>query len=344
MRVLRPFLLFLAACCAGPAVAAPARAGSAREDPGAVIESEMAAYGQWLARLQEIEAPVQGALANLSPAWQAAQAGGGTPGAIAGRFRPVVAGTLAALDAANAGIEALDRPEYPALDLPADVSPAAMVREVQTLNRRIRTAIEAFNPLLDAAATNDSAAAAAAGGRLLASFGLILESQVVLARAGLAATPRDDPSWQLSNLDLLFSRIGARAFASFEPSGPRVDAALPDDLLALASELDASAEEGVRTVTAELESYAEALVQAERQGNRSDAVVLRRAIAVFTAGQASFPLARELAALLRAEAARMRGLPTTVETTRRFFQQMRPIRMRMDEIGRQAIAGLASPQ
>jgi hypothetical protein len=86
------------------------------------------------------------------------------------------------------------------------------------------------------------------------------------------------------------------------------------------------------------------LAEAEGRGDSSNAMVLRRAIATFTVTRGYFPLSHELAALLRAEAALVRGRPATQDSMVRFFGRLRPIRTRMDEVGRQAVAGIAGPQ
>ncbi|HEV7658283.1 MAG TPA: hypothetical protein VGO55_00400 [Allosphingosinicella sp.] len=51
------------------------------------------------------------------------------------------------IDAATAEIEALDRPEFPSLDLREDVRPAAIAQEILAVNRQIRTAVDAFTPM-----------------------------------------------------------------------------------------------------------------------------------------------------------------------------------------------------
>lgn len=346
MRRLRTVLLLIAACFAWPAVAVPTLPPES-EAPvtTAAIDAEMQAYGEWMARLLAMQAPVQEQLMALGPAWQSAQAGGTTLRQLVERVRPTIARTLAVIDAAITEIEALERPEFVSLDLPEDVRPAAIAREILAVNRQIRTAIDGFTPLLDAIQNEDRAAVEASGTRLLAGFGLVFESQVVLARASQAATPRDDPSWALGNFELLFFRTGARLFAAWKPfEPPRVDEALPADMIALADELEANAERGAQRLDAELESYVAELADAQERGDASSAMVLRRSIAAFTVTRGYFPLSRELAAILRAEAALVRGQPATQESTIRFFGRLRPIRVRMDEIGRQAVAAMADPQ
>lgn len=346
MRPLRTALLAIAACLAWPAAAVPTQPPESEAQVSvAAIDAEMRAYGEWMTRILALQAPVQNQLTALGPAWQSAQAEGITPRQLAERVRPSVARALAVIDAAISALDALERPEFASLDLPEDVRPAAIVRQLQAVNRQLRSAIDAFNPLLDALQNNDMAAVEASGTRLLASLGLVLESQVVLARASQAATPRDDPSWALGNFELIFFRTGARLFAAWRPfEPPRVDEALPADMIALADELEANAERGAQRLDAELETFAAELADAQGRGDASHVMVLRRAIAAFTVTRGYFPLSRELGAILRAEAALVRGQPVTQESTVRFFGRLRPIRERMEEIGRQAVARMADPQ
>jgi hypothetical protein len=346
MKLLRSLILLVAALAARPALAVPTQppAQEAEVSPTA-IDAEMRRYGEWMARVMALQSPVQTQLSALGPAWQAARAEGGTSRQLVESIRPTVARTLAVIDTAISELNALEKPRFAALDLPAEVRPAAIVEELLGLNRQLRTTIDAFNPMLDAALNNDLAAVEATGIRVLASLRLVLESQVVITRASQAATPRDDPAWALGNFELIFYRSGARLFAAWHPfEPPRVDDSLPADMIALAGELEVNAEQGAQRLDAELESYAGELADAQERGDASAAAVLSRGIAAFTITRGYFPLSRELAAILRAEAASMRGRPTTQESTVRFFNRLRPIRERMEEIGRQTVARMAEPQ
>lgn len=346
MRRLQTVLLLIAACFAWPAAAVPTLPPES-EAPAtsAAIDADMLAYGEWMARILAMQTPVQDQLAALGPAWRTAQADGATLRQLVERVRPTVARMLAVIDAANREIEALEPPEFVALDLPEDVRPAAIAREILAVNRQIRTAMEAFTPMLDAIQNEDMAAMQASGTRLLASFGLIFESQIVFARATQAAAPRDDPAWALGNFKLLYLRTGARLFAAWKPfQPPRVDEALPGDMMALADELEVNAEQGAQRLDAELETSAAELAEAQGRGDADQVMVLRRSITTFTVARGYFPLSREMAAILRAEAVLVRGQPVTQESTVRVFGRLRPIRVRMDEIGRQTVAGMTDPQ
>ncbi|HEV7658284.1 MAG TPA: hypothetical protein VGO55_00405 [Allosphingosinicella sp.] len=70
-------MLLIAACFAWPAAAVPTLLPET-EAPVAVaaIDSDMQAYGEWMARILAIQAPVQNQLMAIGPAWQSAQAGG----------------------------------------------------------------------------------------------------------------------------------------------------------------------------------------------------------------------------------------------------------------------------
>ena len=346
MRPGRLLLALLAGfCLAGAAQAAQGGAGQPPHDPLADIAAETANYGTWLGRMLEIEAPVDAQLANLDPQWRAAIAQGGTGPEVAARLRPIIARALAEIDAANRRIDALERPQFTRLALEADLEPAAMAREIRTLNEHIREAFAGFNPMIDAIASNDRAAVEAAGTRILASFALVLETKVLLSRASVAATPRDDPAWAISNIDLIVDRVSARMFGAWRPfAPPRVDPSLPQDLDAFAHELDSTAEQGERVLDAALDRYRSDLAGAERGGEQNAVPIFRRVIDTLSLGRDYFPIARELAALLRAEAGRSRDHAVTQERMMAFFGQLRPMRERLEEVGVRMVGAMGQRQ
>jgi hypothetical protein len=339
------FALLAGLCLAAAASAVPTRPEQRRDDPTADVADEMAAYGAWLARLQAIEAPVEAQFAGLDPTWRAAFAQGGTGPEIATRLRPIITRALAEIDAANPRIAALEVPQFAILGEDEDLQPAAMVREVRMLNGQLRDAMTAFNPMIDAIEHNDHASFEAAGTRIIASFALVLETKILLARASLAATPRDDASWSVGNVDLIVSRVSARMFGAWRPfAPPRVDPSLPRDLDALADELDSNVDQGGRQLDATIAEAREGLAAAELEGDRSGADVLRRAIAMFTVTRDYLGASRDLVPLLRAEAERGLEHAVTQERVMAFFGQMQSIQERLGEIERQMVAAMAPAQ
>lgn len=339
-------LRFLLVVAAAALVWASPSAAQQRTTPGevAAIEAEMTAYGAWLGRVQEIEAPLQRELAGLSASYRQGTADG-ERAAAADQFRATINRILALADSTNALLEALDQPEVSALELPEDISPAAIVRDMAQLNRRIRDLIDGFNPLIDARLRGDSAALEAAANQLFAGLGQLFDSQILLARASLAATPHEDASWEVANFDLLFLRAGARIVAAFQPrSRARVDAALTGDLLALAEEIDANSRRGETRVEAELADLAATIADAEADGDTGSVAILRRVAAMFSELRGYFPLSRELAALLRAEAPAYRARALAQADFTRIFAQIQTIRNRMEAIGTRAAAIMAGAQ
>jgi hypothetical protein len=332
-------------CLAGAASAVPSHPGQPTPDPAVDVADEMAAYGAWLARLLAIEEPVEAQFAGLDPTWRAAFAQGGTGPEIAARLRPIIARALAEIDAANPRIDALELPQSGMLGEDEDLQPAAIAREVRTLNLQLRDAMTAFYPLIDAIEHNDHASVEAAGTRVIASFALVLETKILLARASLAATPRDDASWSIGNVDLITSRVGARMFSAWRPfAPPRVDPSLPRDLDALADELDSNAVQGGRQLDATIAEARGGLADAEHEGDRSGADVFRRVITMFTVARDYLGTSRDLVPLLRAEAEYSREHAVNQDRVMAFFGQMQAIRERMAEIERRMVAAMATAQ
>lgn len=338
----RPLLLFAAGLLSWQpvALAAPPESGPAAS--AATIEAEMMAFGEWLLRLNEIVAPMQEKLAGLYPSWEAARAGRGGYGTVVQHMRSVVAQSLASADAVIVRLEALETPDFPALDLPDDVKPAAIRRETLSLAREIRDIVAGFNPVLDAIAANDPEAMERAGLRLLASVRLVFESQATLRRASLAATPRDDWAWEVTNLELLYFRTGALIFEAWRPlEPPRIVPRLADDMLALAAELEANARRGDAKIDADLAEWRTALTEAERSAESNQAGVLRRAIALGLASRDYLAISRDVATILRSQAPQFRGRSVTQGLLVGFFRPLREIRVRMEAVARRMAAVIA---
>ncbi|MBV9900604.1 MAG: hypothetical protein JOZ90_05845 [Alphaproteobacteria bacterium] len=321
-----------------------ARQAPAREDPTAEIAAATSAYGNWLGRLLEIERPVETQLVGLDADWRAAFAQGGSGPELAARLRPIVARVVAEVDAASRAIDALQAPRFTGMDLDEGMQPAAMVRDIRTLNGRIREALAGFDTLIDAIAREDRAATDAAAARVVAGFGLVLDAKILLARASLAATPRDDPAWAMGNADLIIERVSARMYGAWRPGAPHADPALPHDLAAFADELEANAANGEQRLDAFMAEIRSLTDGPRQRAMPSGTDILRRVTAMMSLARGYFPLSRELAAMFRAEADRNRDQVVTDDSVRSFFEQLNPIRLRMAEIGRQIAAALARSQ
>lgn len=326
--------------CNAPAWAAPA----AEPDQAQVeqMNADMTAFGRWLGELTLIELQVQRELEGLGPAWGRFMTGNRSPGTAANDFRPVMAHMLATLDATDARLAAMEVPDFPSLDLAEDIRPRRVRDDTLRLNRDIRAVVRAFAPLVEAIAGGDMRVIEQVVGRLMGSVQLLLELQVVISRASLAATPRDDPSWHAVHFQLLYLQSAARLFKAVRPFEPRVvDRTLADDLLVLGGRLETTARDGLRKNQEEVRLMTDELASAEASGDTGSSMLLRRGIAVFNIDRELFELAGQLAALLQAEAPPLRGRPLTQQNFDRIFSRFREIRTRMEDILQREHSALA---
>lgn len=339
MRVrTRLLTLGAAALLAVPSSAVPAPPAGGAPPSVAALDEAMAAYGRWMLQVMEAEAPLQQAFAALGPGFQEARSAGGSQ-TLAERMRPLIARTLATADAVNARIAAIETPGFPSLDLPPEVRPAAILREMLSVNREIRGVVAGLGALLDA---NDPEAVQTATVRLMASLRLLFESQILLRRATLAATPRDESSWNLANFDLLYLRVAARIFDAWHPfAPPRVAPELAGDMRALGAELEANAREGEQRIDAELAEYRTWLTAATDGHDPSQASMARRLTAVAQRTRDYIGLSRDVAAIIR-EAEAEFGRPVGQDQVVGFLRRLQPIRARIESIARQIAAATAA--
>lgn len=345
------YLLLVAAAAAliasgGPAAAVPTTEEQRVPATGSEPEveraaAEMEAYGNWLLRIGQLQAPANQALQDLHGAWQNAAASGDMR-RTGPTVRAVVGRTLELLDQADAQLAAVETPDFPSLDLPDDLRTAALLAVARQTNRQVRAAIESAVPMLEAFERDDRRATEAALLRMVDALLQVLESQVALGRASLAATPREESTWEMTNIDLLTARTGARILAVL----PAVQAGTGDpelgsDLVRFADELETSAGAGEQKLDAELAELAAALAEAEVARDRASQTILRRAIAALRAGRRLFPLAHSFAGTLRRESARLRG-GANLEAVRAVSSALRETRWEIDRIGIDVAAAVAS--
>jgi hypothetical protein len=336
--------LILAALAASPAVAAPTTperpSANIARDPIAALDSEMSLYGQWLARVMAVEQRVQQQLIGLQPVWQ--QGMNLPPGEGIPRLRAYIRNALAAIDAADAEVATIAGPALPHFELPEDLRPPAIIRQVRQLNRDIRAVVAGYLPLIDSFSHPQQTEAAARN--LVGSLRLVFVSQLVMARAAQTATPRDQAEWEIAGFQISFLRAAERIFSAFDPMQNRIDASLPADLMAIADELDAAVARAREKLTDSLGTLDRLVTEAERLAEISSVAVLRRARTVIALGRDSLPLASQLAASLREGAAIARGRQITPELLIRIFAPLRAIRTGFNEIAmRQSRAMAESP-
>jgi hypothetical protein len=322
-----------------PSPAAPAPPSAAR------VDAEAAAYGVWLNRMNQIIADMHAEFNAVRASWEPIIRGGpDARRAIAGA-RAQIARLLTMIDETNARLAALEAPEIRSLPLADDLVPSNVIRDMIALNVSLRGAIEGYVTLFEAVERNDLSASAAALSRIMRSMRPIYEGQVVLTRASLASTPRDESPWNVINVRLLYLRAMTRLIVAWpDDLGTSRDPAFSVDLLAIAVELEATAAEGETRVEAELGEYSASAEEADRDGDADTARLMRRLIAVLTADRDAFPLARDLAAALRASAAAAAGGTIRIDALAQAVRAIMPLKARFDAIALRESAALAGPQ
>lgn len=293
------------------------------------LVSELDGYAAWIARLTEIQEPVQAELSRIGAEMQASGGDADLAGA-AERLRPDIARGLAVIDRANAALHDLGTPEFPGLGLGEDLRTAAILRETIALNGRLRTAIEGFGPMLDAIRSHDETAILSALTGVVSSFRLIVDSKVVLARANLAAIERDTPAWEIANIDLISLQAIARVFAAYPRNSlTGSDPTLARDLASLAHQLELAADSAAVRIEAELNRLRSSLAGAERNRQADYADILRRNIAILTIDRDAAPIAREMALALSVGATSFDGPSITTDRVTELVRRLQPIRLRL---------------
>jgi hypothetical protein len=293
------------------------------------IVSELDGYAAWLARLSEIQEPVQAELIRIGAEMQVSARDADPAGAVV-RLRPSVARSLAAIEHANTALRDLGAPDFPGLGLDENVRPAAILRETIALNGRLRTAVEGFGPMLDAISSHDEAAILSAMTDAISSFRLVVESKVVLARAGLAAIERDTPAWEIAHIDLISLQAIARIFAAYPHNSlTGSDPTLARDLASFAHQLDLAADSGAAKIEAELNRLRASLAEADRNREADYAEILRRNIAILTIDRDVAPIAREMALSLSVGSTSLDGPSITTNQLNELVHRLQPIRMRL---------------
>ncbi|HEY0013187.1 MAG TPA: hypothetical protein VGB79_10090 [Allosphingosinicella sp.] len=303
---------FAAVTSAAPAEAVPssrvkAEAPSQSEPETIRAAAEFEAYSAWLLALDRSQASANEAVQSLQGAWQAAIATADSRRAAA-TFRPAVARAIEALDAAHADLAAVETPDFPLLDLPEDLRTAPLLAVFRQSNRDLRTGIEGFYPMVDALQRRDQSGFDAAVDRLMGAFRIVMLSQATMLRASLAATPRDESSWEVVNIQLLAANASVRLMTAWPAiQSRRPDPSFAPDMLAIAEQLDGHAAEGARKLETELIAISADLADAEAARDSASTFLLRRGVAALVATRQIFPPARTLAATLRERAPQLRG-------------------------------------
>ena len=328
---------------ASPSGAAPTRPDSQPAAPDAFageLDRQLAGYGEWLVRLQEVQQPLQQMLVQFGPRWQAALQQGGAA-ASAAALRPFISEAVAVADATDAALARLTTPEFPALQLDDTLRPAKLVDEMRRYTGQVRTVVGSFTPLLEAIGRGDPRAAERALDQLMANVRLLLQSQILMARASLASVPQEEASHSIVEVQLLYFQAAERIISSWPGLEGRRDASLRGDLLRLADRLERTVATGLTRVDEETAQLRSALAAAEEEGDENFASLSRRTLAALDADRDVFPVGRELAAILRSHAPRFAGGTIPVTALSALFREIQPLRLRFDAIMAQEAAALA---
>jgi len=319
-------------------VAAPARQ---QTDAISQIDADMDSYGEWLGRISEIEGPVNEALEGLGARWQEAIRNG-DPETATERFRPVIARIVADLDRADAQLDAMNTPEFESLELDSDLTTVALLQQYKDLNRQFRGVIGNLTSLFDGLQGRDEAAIRNSTRQVLESVRLMLESQALIARAGLEATPRDDSAWDVQNINLMYLRSTARLISAWpDDLVSRIDNSLGADLRNFATELEQSVAAGSSKLNRELQEYSDELEDAEREHDAARASVFRRVIALAQISREMLAIGRDMAAHLQVQAATFGGGQVSYVALVEALQSMRTLRGRMAVLDQRVGAALS---
>jgi hypothetical protein len=308
----------------------------------AAVNDEMVAFGLWLGRLQEAQAPLQGQLASFQARWQAAVSSGDLRRA-SRDIRPLVAEMLAAIDRNVAALDALQPIEISSLPLPRELQPRALLVGMRGVNGNLRSAIRQFPAMLEAMERDDVRAFQRAADAMVASIRAALDGRILLSRAGLAAVPRGHSGWTRTNVELQVMRSVSRLFEAWpEDDETRTDARLAADLRAIAAEMEDAARRGPVLLGAELAQHRRLIASPAARTNPGAVAVTRRAIAVGEAGQGIYPLAGDFAAALRRAATRFDGGRVSMEQLGAVLTALSPLRQRFEQIGAAEIQALSA--
>ena len=305
----------------------------------AEFAAQQAALLQWLARLSAIEAPVHRAIAEASAHFSTTPA---SPDVrrLAVEFRPLVERLIQRTLEADAQLQTLATPTPAITFLPTEAQPATILAQVHQMNAQVRTGFQSYLSILDAAAAHDIVAVRRMMGPVAASMRTIVAFQVLVLRGQQAAVPRAVAVWDLITIALLYNQAALRIADAFHASDMSVSTAgLSHDLNALAAQLDEVASEGDGRVDAELAALATPAAMARRSADPAIETLVQRELAIMTRARGLFPLAHELAAHLRREAAaigtRTLSIPAWMELSRSIY----PFRDRLVAIDQSLAAG-----
>lgn len=320
---------------------APVRAlaPQAAPAPARDVSEDMVAYGTFLMQLQEAQQPVLDHMAELPNRWAALDWEGDLAGS-AGGFRTFVREVQERARVANERIAAIPLPDFGGLELPPELRPGRMRDDMMGVNREISGLVAGFPILLDAVARNDLSATQRATADLIGGTRALLRSQMLLLRAGQASIDRSESAWDLQNIELLMVRGMIRLLDNFGVvSAGGSDPGFAAEMRALAVEGRASEAQGRDKAAAELAEAQQMLTTATRSRDREQIRTARLMIGTNEAIAPAFALGGQAAELFeRAAAEAINRNPASLSV---LMLEMRDLRLRLFEIGRQGSSALA---
>jgi type IV secretory pathway VirJ component len=304
------------------------------------VNHEFTAFGTALARIDQAIAPVRVIFGTMEARWRRASADPDRARR-ATEMRAMVAELLAELDRTDAALAAIEAPELRLLAHSPELQPAALIATSRLSMIQVRSGIRELEQLVEAERANDPAAAERASVAMMVSLGHAVETRALLSRAGMEMVPPESSARQRANVDRLLIRITGRVLRAWQSLGSR-DPTLASDFEAIADELDETARIGSERLERELGALDAARAMAASRGDSNAATLAARVVEVGNAGRPVYPLARELAAMVRQEARTFAEGNVTAEHLVAVVMRVRPFRERYDAISRVEIATMAA--
>ncbi|MBO9713811.1 hypothetical protein [Sphingomonas sp.] len=304
MRFLRPLIgVLLLLAVPLPVLAQQANKGHAAPPDSATLRDyneQMTAYGQWLVRLNEACAIANDALTGLQAQWRAASAAGAGPKAVA-QFRPVLAEAKAKVAAARARLLTLDQPSFDRLDLTPDLLPAELVRQVVKVLDASDSLLDTMATMLAAVEKGDQKAQEQAAYKLFEAAEILLETQAIMADAGLATAEKGTVDYYPVLLQARFFRSGLRAaHAVTLLIHGKPDPDLAVDLRAHADAITEIGVQGRDVIDRETGRWEAAIAgEGSRKIDANAVAILRKAILVLRLERGLFDAADRYAGVLR---------------------------------------------
>lgn len=306
------------------------------------LDADLTAYGEWLVRLDRATAGATAALGTMQGEW-AAVARSGSSELASARFRTVIASAKTKVAEARRQIAALDKPEFPGLELPDDITTAALAGQMNKLYDRVDQLLDGFGPLLDAMARRDLKAVETTSSEMLGAARFLLETQAIMANASLATTDRDSGAYEIQLFQVHFFRSASRIVQGAKQVllGEK-DPTLTKDLTEFADKLESVAAEGRAKIDGELAEW-EGMVATAEKGTDAKAmrILIRTAKVLRIDRRILEEPASSYVAALRATAARARTgsiVPGDVYVLMRAFAKMRDV---MLQVGLEENAAMA---